>query len=263
MTQDVSKTIWQINGTTLQGNIGRLAATFDLTQPEHGISIIRHNGQRLPDCLPLQVSPGPATTTGNQAIDGNAIDAQAIEPPAMIDSYIRGKDVVVTYARGAKPSVQTTLCWRDFQIASDVLGVELIASVQTSLLDGDPTLSMRSDCRGIAHWIRDGESTPITDDVWSLPRSGGDIAEGFILFRLEEGISYTEMVDRSDFNGVSLTKSIEGTSRLAYQMFTDGLEKGVLRRGRVRGFFLPSDDDVAAAWAVYQQFIEEPPPLTT
>ena len=48
------------------------------------------------------------------------------------------------------------------------------------------------------------------------------------------------------------------------RLFTERLEKGVIRRARVAGWHLPRKSDVlGAAWDLYTQFAAEPLPLTT
>jgi hypothetical protein len=51
--------------------------------------------------------------------------------------------------------------------------------------------------------------------------------------------------------------------RLVHHLFPESLEKGVIRRGRVRGWFLPREGDADAAAERYRQWLAEPPPLTT
>jgi hypothetical protein len=46
------------------------------------------------------------------------------------------------------------------------------------------------------------------------------------------------------------------------KLFPEHLEKGVIRRGRVCGWFMPAENDLETAVALARQFVAEPLPLT-
>ncbi len=83
------------------------------------------------------------------------------------------------------------------------------------------------------------------------------------MFRLHGcDASYAEMVVPADFQGGRVQQTPECT-RLAYELFPESLEKGVIRRGRIRSLFLPRQRDAQAAWDVYEDLCTGTPPLTT
>ena len=45
-------------------------------------------------------------------------------------------------------------------------------------------------------------------------------------------------------------------------LFPERLEKGVIRRGRVCGWFMPVENDLETAVRLARAFVEEPLPLT-
>jgi hypothetical protein len=49
--------------------------------------------------------------------------------------------------------------------------------------------------------------------------------------------------------------------RLRHRLLWQPLEKGVILRARVRGIFLPRQDDMRIAAACYRQFVVADPPL--
>jgi hypothetical protein len=75
--------------------------------------------------------------------------------------------------------------------------------------------------------------------------------------------SYAEMVHPADFAGASLELRGEELLRFSHPLFAERLEKGVIRRVRLCGVFLPRDRDLEKASAIYRNFIAEPLPLTT
>lgn len=221
----------------------RLALSIDLKRPSLGVRDISLGGVPVTGCWPLQISPEPRAATSDEAV---------------IESYIRGRDLVAIYAQTPQRTVQPTYYWRVLE-NRDLAGIELMISMQTSLLDSDPSLTARTVCHGAAHWLTEpGTATMIKDDTWQSPTA----TKGFFLFRLADGTSYAEMVFPADFLGASVV-SDDGARHLTYQMFPEDLEKGVIRRGRIRAFFLPTEGDVAAVWDAYTELCAEEPPLTT
>jgi hypothetical protein len=92
------------------------------------------------------------------------------------------------------------------------------------------------------------------------------VAPGAFLFRLlDRPFSYIELVDPADCDAALIGNQPETPTavQLSYQLFPEPIEKGVIRRARVRGLLLPRKDDVAVARDCYRQLLAAPPPLTT
>ena len=49
---------------------------------------------------------------------------------------------------------------------------------------------------------------------------------------------------------------------IRWQMFPESLEKGVIRRGRVRGVFLPREQDEQLARAAWRALVDSPDVLS-
>jgi hypothetical protein len=78
------------------------------------------------------------------------------------------------------------------------------------------------------------------------------------------GISYAEIVHPSDLDSLQLVLRQDGRAGAKSVLFQKPqLEKGVIRRARICGWFLPAENDLAVAVELARQFIEEPFPLTT
>lgn len=245
MTQSSTRPIWFVEKETARLETATLACEIELHRPSTGLRQLKLNGRAVAHCEPLQVSPEPPAPKGGETL---------------IESYVRGNDLIATYAQTPSRTVQPTYYWQGLE-AGPLVGVELMVSMQTSLLASDPTLTALTTCKGKALWISAGEAVALksnSDEAWQSPAG----AEGFCLFRLANGISYAEMVFPADFLGARVTFK-DDACQLAYRMFPESLEKGVIRRGRIRGWFLPTDGDVDAAFKAYQQLQAEDPPLTT
>ena len=253
MTQNSTKAVWQ-----LQNDIGLLScaglqAQVDLRKPSLGLRQIVFQSQPIAGCSPLQVSPHPPAPEGAEAL---------------VDFYVRGCDLVAKYAQTPQRSIERTLYWRLLDLAAPLAGLELQVSLQTSLLDSDPTFMMLSECDGEPFWLTnphgDFKVHPIQIDSpatssWQSPPG----ESGFFLFRLHGcDASYAEMVLPADFQGGRVQQT-PACARLTYELFPESLEKGVIRRGRIRSLFLPRQRDAETAWDVFENLCADKPPLTT
>ncbi len=129
--------------------------------------------------------------------------------------------------------------------------------MQTSLLASNPRVSLASRwptaevCLPTAagNWVAAGAAE--TDVSADLP--------GVFLFRPPAAeFTYAEIIFPTDFCGATASGGV-----LRYQLFPDSLEKGVIRRARLQGVWLPREDDEALAMACHERLLAAAPPLTT
>jgi hypothetical protein len=181
----------------------------------------------------------------------------------------RGADLAAAYQESADYPVRVSARWRVTQPSSlpqRLATVELIVSVETSLLDSSPQLTVNSTLP--AH-----DALCLIDAATAEYRAlelrpgqpktieSGDGA-GCLLVRLPgAGLSYAEAVHPSDFLGAEL-RAQAGRISLSHQLFAQRLEKGVILRARVGGVFLTraGDAELAASW--YRDFSAAEPPLS-
>ena len=73
------------------------------------------------------------------------------------------------------------------------------------------------------------------------------------------------MAHPTDFVSTELTHQdhMHGWNFFATKLLAERLEKGVIRRARICGWFLPAENDLSVAVELAKQFIDEPLPLTT
>ncbi|MDZ4820284.1 MAG: hypothetical protein SGJ20_15060, partial [Planctomycetota bacterium] len=67
----------------------------------------------------------------------------------------------------------------------------------------------------------------------------------------------------TDFASAEVAMDEDQPLILSTTLFPDRLEKGVIRRGRICGWFMPVENDLATAAQLAREFVAEPPPLTT
>jgi hypothetical protein len=160
--------------------------------------------------------------------------------PAPMETYIRGNDFVASFEQpGPLPAVPQ-LYWRVRPSGSTAaIGIELIVSMRTDLLDSQPQMCVVTEV---------GNATS-----GNLPLRH---------LRLSADVSYYQLVHPDDFFAVE-ERRVDGTHRITTTLFPERMEKGVIRRARICGWFLPAENDLAVAVELAQQFVAESPPLTT
>ena len=151
-----------------------------------------------------------------------------------------------------------------------VRGIELVAVMQTSLMDSDPGLHTTSLVPAVEAWRLADDSEGRYEQVW--PTADGacfiqrEDGPGLVLFRIPHGeFSYVEMVHPADFVSARLlaTGQNDVQTELSLYALDERLEKGVIRKGRIRSMFVPRDQDQELATRCYQDLKSAVPPLTT
>jgi hypothetical protein len=215
---------------------------------------------------------------GSQAIHAQLLGlAIALHRPGEVnwpgECYVRGDDLVVAYQESAlRPlrPLRVDAVWRALRPGPAdrfLAAVELIVSVRTELPNSPAIAFAQSELPGGAMFRLLGTSPPHCDalalapsDLLRLVPADGP---GCVLCRLPEvELSYAEMVHPADFQSDEVSLSPLGAvARLCHRLFPQSLEKGVILRSRVRGVFLPRENDVALAAACYAAFAAAEPPL--
>jgi hypothetical protein len=195
-----------------------------------------------------------------------------IAPPReLVDSYIRHSDLVASYARTPPLTVAPQIYWRaSFDERSSAVSIEVMLSMHTDLLDSQPHSAVNSIGIGcnLFHTadLKTASFQRLTAAQGANRFDARDFGTHLFLLRSNElRLSYAEMVHPGDF--VSTEIDYRGddlsTYRIHSTLFPDHLEKGVIRRGRICGWFMPVENDMEAAVALARQFVAEPLPLTT
>ncbi len=221
---------WKCEGQLATAALGDWTARLDLSRPAAGIHDLRFGQHALAACI-FQIQP--------------TADAQPVE---IIDSYTRGEDLVVTYAETEQRPVRQQVYWRAFTEplpGGPIVGIDLIISMQTSLLYSDPTLNVVSE-------FPSGSIVHVMECATLLLHRPDGLAG-----------SVAQCVDPADCEQAELAPSESGGVIARYRLFDPGLEKGVIRRARLRTIFLSRAEDELQALAAYEIFAASAPPLTT
>ena len=238
--------------------LNRFSAVIDPRNPAGGLADARVDGGELAGFRPLGVELSAVTPH----------DAQA-----GIERYVRGGDLVVTYADRPAPAMRAQLYWRAgaHQRHGAIAAIELVVSVQTSLLDSFPNLAVRtqlvaSEAYRLADAAR-GSFASIVPPSNDAAADDSPEAPQCYLFRLPGGqYSYTEMVHPADGRQSLWDGWLHGIDyrmQLRHGFFAQRLEKGVILRSRVLGVLLDRENDKTAAAAHWTSFLQEALPLTT
>ena len=239
---------WTINGSLAHATLGDYRLEVNAADPRRGVNWM--------------------TATPN-SFQGNTLQfvppASAKSPPQLSDLYARGSDLVASYDQLSGAEVQPQLYWRLLEYAPlQALGVQLMISMQTSLLHSEPRCTVVSNLEDTRTAVWD--SSRLT---WNgsedgpfdlqLPASSGGHITWFSAPK--EKYSYIEVVYPDDLVSQHVTRG-----RTESCFFAEHLEKGVIRRGRIAGWLVPNQLLMAGPVTALQllDFAKsEPLPLTT
>lgn len=227
-------TFWTIQESLARLDTPNLAGEIDVLFPWRGFS--------------LAASKRP----GSAILKVHTRRTQLDQPETLVDCYQRGVDLVATYVQTADRTVRPQIYWR-YIPGEQSAGLELVLSTQTSLLASEPKLTVEST-------LPPGEWFPLSESGQRLNGPGEPYGA---LFRPRDlAFSYCEFIFPADraagyFTGGDTAPSV------GWELFPDSLEKGVVRRGRIRGVFIPRADDETHAATAWQQFLDSPLVLST
>jgi hypothetical protein len=260
---------WQLERQTARLQAASVAASIDLSHPDRGIALRVDSVDSVPTLSVL----------------GFALGDAADFKQAQLDAYVRQSDLIATFERADPRPMRAQLYWQwidPAQFAPDcaskvLAAVDLVASVNTSLLDADPASMMRTSIEEVAAIVELARS-PGGLGAGLLfagrPACGVSIVRGkantgCFVARCASDLSWVEMVHPSDFCGSTINIAVGSPSEAAtsqvgfsHKLFEQRLEKGVILRARVRGALVQQSCDVDVALAAYERFSASEPPLT-
>lgn len=239
--------VWRQTGEQATLMCGPWQARLDALRPSAGLSDVAYRGAPLAEASFLGVD----LDTDDRAVLG--------------DCYQRGGDFIARYLQTEARPFAVLVYWRAGWLVYEGQNyprIDLMVSIETSLLDSRPKVSAVSNLRLAAG---------------TLAYCG----EGYLLAAVGEGgvqneICYVEMC----YPGDAVSTSIEvpdgvaadenrvagqhgGHVRCVTRLFGQPLEKGVILRSRMRGLFVPRKHGEEIARAALAELAESAPPLTT
>lgn len=250
--------MWQLNNSHATWTDRDFSASVNVSEPKRGLFAVQLAGRPVDSLDPLQL-----------AIH---CDPRA-DAKQLIERYIRGDDLIATFAESPQADFQPQVYWR--MAASPrppmLACLELIVAVQTRLLDSRPTVQVVSDF-GAGHVCQfrlhaEGHLSETLTPLQANPQMAGDdgAPSRFVLFRPDSlDWSYAQMVHPADLSELRMEEVADrpGWSRLRSGLLGHRLEKGVIRLGRLLSVWTSRDSDSAVAAEKFQQFLGADPPLT-
>ena len=149
--------------------------------------------------------------------------------------------------------MQTDIVWRALE------GGDRADRFRADVLFGRPaTLDVGSTVAAaeVLGLAADGSLTPVACELGSQATLDAP-RPGCLVYRLAgRPCSYVEMVHPVDFRQGVVRRSggSQAAVEVAYRLFPDSLEKGVILRARLRGLLIARQDDAPRAAALYAAF---------
>ncbi len=166
------------------------------------------------------------------------------------EAYIRQNDLIVRYEQSGSDLFTVQLNWRRLDCdIPDALAFEVWISVQTSLLDTHPEIEVRSR-------TPDASWHALSLDDLSVEKSSST-AIGLVK---KSGVTAMIMIEPSDAHQAQ--RIVDRSDDFAFRLLGDFMEKGVIRRVRLR--FLAVSTELSRSKIVkqFRAFMDSPLPLT-
>jgi hypothetical protein len=200
----------------------------------------------------------------SHVIEGTA----AAWPLRTAEFYVRGDDLVASYEPATDWPFSPQLYWQAGplrQLVGVRASLSLLVSVQTQLLDTCPRIGVASQLPpGEVLLISSSETDGNRSEVITDRRDVQEPVEvSCVVVRLREcQITYVEIAAPSDFHELHVRAEDSGAS-IEWRLFSEFLEKGVIRRARVHAALLPRQSDIDLAVACCEATKRLQLPLTT
>ena len=225
-----------------------VSGRVDLAHPETGFQLQSVHGNANNDCNVFAASHRPAVER------------------RLVDHYVRANDLICTYRTDDKSDelqITEQVYWRVLTEESALgCSMEVMVSLQTDLLGLSPRVQLHSSfARCKLYAIAETGSKPIAVTE-SSQLDGDTIAVQLVS---DDGWSYIQALHPRDSDSCEAIELEFENNRISINtiLFVDHLEKGVIRRARMRGTFCDSPNPPAAEFQKwYAQFIESELPLT-
>lgn len=216
--------IWKLIAKTAELRTSQLGGQIDLRNSLRGLHKLTYCGTAIEGSV-LGVATGEASVG---------------EGTSVVEAFVRGDDLVATYRVAGEEAFSLQVYWTVTSYENRVVVIDTLLSLETPLLESFPKVIVKSELPSV--------------EVLQ-PDEGREV---LILRSVDNDWSYAEMAHpaepgdlRIDEKGV-IQRSLGGAF----------LEKGVVRRLRLRGVFLPRKNDLQLASECLAELVAEAPPLT-
>lgn len=177
--------------------------------------------------------------------------------PIADEQFVRGDQWHVNYPQGDH-SYALRLQWVPIETTSTRLVIEACLSIQTDLLDSNPTIDIDAPCERVGSL---GVHDARYPDHASDQTEAGCPGSPPISIANSSGHTIAVLLGPHD---APFTSNHSTDTRLRLRLFGEFLERGVIRRARPwividRSGTRPTDDELQSLW---QQLVQSPLPLT-
>lgn len=171
--------------------------------------------------------------------------------------YIRQGDLIARFDQAEQDEFAFQIDYRIIESRhSAAAGIELWLSVQTDNLDSEPILVVHCETPEGEPWETLDHASLMGDKVAGEPNSGPAAIVGRT--SSHTGIWLIEPTDQHQ--AAVLSSPFEPQQRL--ELFGQFMEKGVIRRARMRFFVLEGNTSAETLQQLYIEFAQSPLPLT-
>ena len=255
---------WTLNHTLARLNSSCITACVDAAHPERGIQELSFDrcgidGSILRLCR-SKLGDNTRYDAGRPTYDW---------PLVLSDVYVRDNDLVASYQPNDDWPYAPQVYWRADPFA-DIdwvpASLEVLVAIQTHLLDTRPAISIATSVLSEDRiWIAvSGEGqTEVTALGQTGPRLLGSTATCVIQRLPKLPLSYVEIVPTTDCCALAVVVKGRESLALEWRLFSDFLEKGVIRKARVFAAILPTANDIELAIECCAAIEQSPLPLTT
>ena len=248
------RAVWSLHGNVAELSCGKLSGRVDASRPNAGLHEVAMEGAlQATDLLRIYRSDYTDKISW---------------PLPIAESYVRGNDFVAIYQATDDWPFSPQLYWRANSLSA-VDGVlasaSLLISVQTHLLDTMPQMAVTSlvPSEETLLVLISNVAPATTVAIDSTEAIASTEEDCCIVQRFQEQpLSYVEIMPAGDFHATRLL-SIGKTPAFEWRLFSEFLEKGVIRRARVHAAILPREKDIEIAAACCKAIDALELPLTT
>lgn len=236
--------MWRLESEQGRWHTASFQFQVDLKRPNLGWSDIRLS----------EATPEGAAVRSLEDVPFQVLLPGSREVESLSDCYVRQADLIATYTQRSDRTVRPQLLWRVLQDEARV-GVETLVSMQTSLLDSAPKATVAHQLGGELWRVEAQSQHPCVEEQRTQP---------VLLLQRPPGhdVSFVIAVHPADFHSATIA-ALDGGWRVEFKLFYESLEKGVIRRARLRGIYVPRVDDFDWARKCLAEMVSAAPPLTT
>jgi hypothetical protein len=222
----------------------------------------------LPALTDLHIGDDHFTSSMLMGVESTAACGQA----RLQDCYVRGDDLVAQYDATKLP-LRIQIYWRNQPLPEAVVGavmLETLVSVQTDLLDSDPTVLIhaRLPADAVEVYSEPGQVRPQLYGAADLdgPTSVqvGSAGRAFVFHFRQRPIVFAQWFAGADVDAATLRSDGPGHDLAATVSFFRGrVEKGVIRRCRLQAMLGDASAVSRLLHDAWSGMLAAPPPLTT